>query len=58
VIGESDSSNVRSAVVRVGWATLYLAVWPVYLIYKYAKNLDGDLWDRRCATKAVKFEYR
>lgn len=58
VIHESDSRSVRSALVRIGWATLYLAAWPVYLIYKSAKKLDKDLWDRRCATKAVKFEYR
>lgn len=57
VIHESDSKSVRSALVRIGWATLYLVVWPVYLLYKFATKLEVDPWDRRCATKAVKFEY-
>lgn len=57
MIGERESSNVRSAVVRVGWATLDLVAWLVYLIYMFAMKLEVAPWDRRCATKAVTFEY-
>jgi hypothetical protein len=49
--------NAKSAFVRIGWATLFLALWPVYLIYKFAKKLERDLWDERCNSKSVKFEY-
>lgn len=57
VVNAEDRMDVRSALVRIGWATLYLVLWPVYLVYKFARKLDRDLWDVRCQARSVRFEY-
>lgn len=57
VVNDKDRMDVKSALVRIGWAVLYLVLWPVYLVYKFAKKLDRDLWDVRCQAKSVRLEY-
>lgn len=57
VTGEKGGVDSKTAFKRAVWTTLYLTVWPVYLLYKLIKKPKKDSWDTRCNTKSEKFQY-
>lgn len=57
VVGPHGGVDLKTIFKRIAWAVLFLAIWPLYLLYRLVRRPEKDAWDSQCNTRSAKFNY-